>query len=100
MSCIASNVDSVVENIEQEIEQNANVCNITKSIDIKPTKDARQKNRIYSKCDALANRVVISFFYDRHKILFKTIAIDTPGGNLNFVRNIKAQTTALNRAIT
>ena len=32
--------------------------------------------------------------------IFKTIAIDTPGGNLNFVRNIKAQTTALNRAIT
>ena len=30
---------------------------------------------------------------------FKTIAIDTPGGNLNFVRNIKAQTTALNRNI-
>ena len=28
------------------------------------------------------------------------IAIDTPGGNLNFVRNIKAQATALNRAIT
>ena len=28
------------------------------------------------------------------------IAIDTPGGNLNCVRNIKAQTTALNRAIT
>ena len=43
MSRIASNVDSVVENIEKEIEQNANVCNITKSIDIKPTKDARQK---------------------------------------------------------
>ena len=29
----------------------------------------------------------------------KTIAIDTPGENLNSVRNIKAQTTALNRAI-
>ena len=28
------------------------------------------------------------------------LGIDTPGGNLNFVRNIKAQTTALNRAIT
>ena len=27
-------------------------------------------------------------------------AIDTPGRNLNFVRNIKAQTTALNKAIT
>ena len=45
MSRIASNVDSVVENIEKAIEQNANVCNITKSIDIKPTKDARE-NRI------------------------------------------------------
>ena len=43
MSRIASNdVDSVVENIEKAIEQNA-VCNITKSIDIKPTKDVRQK---------------------------------------------------------
>ena len=42
MSRIASNVDSVVENIEKAIEQNA-VCNITKSIDIKPKKDARQK---------------------------------------------------------
>ena len=31
---------------------------------------------------------------------FKTIAIDTPGGNLSLVRNVKAQTTALNRAIT
>ena len=38
MSRIASNVDSVVENIE-----NANVCNITKSFNIKPTKDARRK---------------------------------------------------------
>ena len=36
----------------------------------------------------------------KHNDCFKTIAIDTPGGNLNFVRNIKAQTTALNRAIT
>ena len=27
---------------------------------------------------------------------FKTIAIDTPGGNLSLVKNIKAQTTALN----
>ena len=35
-----------------------------------------------------------------YTIYFKPIAIDTPGGNLNFVRNIKAQTTALNRAIT
>ena len=43
MSRIASNVDSVVEKIETAIEQNANVCNITKSIDIKPTRDARQK---------------------------------------------------------
>ena len=43
MSRIASNVDSVAENIEKEIEQNTNVCNITKSIDIEPTKDARQK---------------------------------------------------------
>ena len=33
-------------------------------------------------------------------INFQSIAIDTPGGNLNFVRDIKAQTTALNRAIT
>ena len=32
MSRIASTVDSVVENIEKEIEQNANVFNITKSI--------------------------------------------------------------------
>ena len=31
---------------------------------------------------------------------FKTIAIDTPGRNLSLVKNIKAQTTALNRAIT
>ena len=38
MSRIASNVDSVVENIEKAIEQNANVCNITKSIDIKSKK--------------------------------------------------------------
>ena len=43
MSRIASNVDSVVENIEKAIEQNANVCNITKGIDIKPKRDARQK---------------------------------------------------------
>ena len=43
MSRIGSNVDSVVENIEKAIEQNANVCSITKSIDIKPTKDAREK---------------------------------------------------------
>ena len=43
MSRIASNVDSVVEYIEKEIEQNDNVCNITKSVDIEPTKDARQK---------------------------------------------------------
>ena len=50
MSRIASNVDSVVENIGKAIEQNTNVCNITKSIDMKPTKDARQKkDRIYSK---------------------------------------------------
>ena len=69
MSRIASNVDSVVKNIEKSIEENANVYNMTKIIDIKSTKDARQKRyRIYSKCDALANRVVISFFYDRHKI--------------------------------
>ena len=34
MSRIANNVDSVVENIEKEIDQNANVCNITKSIGI------------------------------------------------------------------
>ena len=33
-------------------------------------------------------------------ITFKTIAIDTPGRNLSLVKNIKAQTTALNRAIT
>ena len=39
----ACNVDSVVENIEKAVEQNANVCIITKSIDIKPTKDALQK---------------------------------------------------------
>ena len=32
--------------------------------------------------------------------LLQTIAMDTPGGNLSFVRNIKAQTRALNRAIT
>ena len=31
---------------------------------------------------------------------FKTIAIDSPGGNLSLAKNIKAQTTALNRAIT
>ena len=37
MSRIASNVDSIAENIEKEIEQYANVCNITKSIDIEPT---------------------------------------------------------------
>ena len=43
MSRIASNVDSVVENIEKAIKQNANVCNITKSFNIKPTKDARRK---------------------------------------------------------
>ena len=29
-----------------------------------------KRDIIYSKCDALANRVVISFYYDRHKILF------------------------------
>ena len=45
VSQIVSNVDSVVENIEKEIEQNANLCNVTKSIGIKPTKDAQQKNR-------------------------------------------------------
>ena len=43
MSRIASNVDSVVENIEKAIEENANVCNMTKIIDIKPTKEAQQK---------------------------------------------------------
>ena len=31
---------------------------------------------------------------------FKTIAMDTPNGNLSLLKNIKAQTTALNRAIT
>ena len=31
MSRIASYVESVVENIEKAIEQNANVCNITES---------------------------------------------------------------------
>ena len=40
MSRIASNV---VENIEKAIEENANVCNMTKMIDIKPTKEAQQK---------------------------------------------------------
>ena len=35
----ASSVDFVVENIEKEIKQSANVCNMTKSVDIKPTKE-------------------------------------------------------------
>ena len=70
MSRIASNVDSVAENIKKEIEQNTNVCNITKSIDIEPKRMHDEKDRIYSEWDVLANRVIISFFYDRHQILF------------------------------
>ena len=50
MSRIASNVDSVVENIEQEIEQNANVCNITKVLILNLQRMHDKKDRLYSKC--------------------------------------------------
>ena len=42
----------------------------------------------------------VQLFKELEISTLKTIAIDTAGGNLNFVRNIIAQTTALNRAIT
>ena len=38
--------------------------------------------------------------FDQSQILSEIIAMDTPGGNLSLVKNIKGQTATLNRAIT
>lgn len=58
MSRIARDVDPAVENIEDAIERNADVCDMTESVGIEHTNDTQEQVRMCSKCDALASRVV------------------------------------------
>ena len=59
MSRIESDADPVAENIEEEkTEQFANVPNMAESIGTEHTSDAGQNESTFSKCDALASRVI------------------------------------------
>ena len=57
VSCIENNVDTIVEKSEDEMEQNADVCDMPESIATEPTRDTPD-DEMCSKCDTLANRVI------------------------------------------
>ena len=56
MSCTESNVDHVVETID-EIEQNTDVCDMAESNN-EPTNDTREPDEICSKCEEQTNKVI------------------------------------------
>ena len=57
VSRIESDVDTIVEKSEDEMEQNADVCDMPESIATEPTKDTPD-DEMCSKYDAPANRVI------------------------------------------